>query len=167
MLGWATKLLQNRNHQVVSDVSDDYHVGEIRYSADLLNELDMQHQHLMQHYQDLVLILKNRKIALVKPLLQQLYTEFKLHTMQENVRFFCYLERKHQDDATVLNLLKQERKEAHQVSMQISRFMRKWSTVEITEQNLDALSEHFEQVGDLLKQRMHEEEQSLYPLYTQ
>lgn len=167
MLGWAAKLLQNRNPQSVSDVSKDYNVGEIRYSAHLLDELNTQHQQLMKYYQEVILMIKDRKIAFIQPCLQQLYTEFKLHTMQENVRLFCYLERKHHDDANVLNLLKQERKEAHQISIQMSHFMRKWNTTEITEQNLAALSEHFEKIADLLKQRMHDEEQSLYPIYMQ
>lgn len=70
MLGWAAKLLQNRNPQSVSDVSKDYHVGEIRYSAHLLDELNTQHQQLMKYYQEVVLMIKDRKIALIQPCLQ-------------------------------------------------------------------------------------------------
>ncbi len=167
MLNWLIRLLQkifnNQPNNYQYYVGKD--VGVIQYSSTLITQLKDEHEELVNIYSLIGTQLQQRQFAAVHDTLECLKDKFNRHVMQENVQFYCYLEKFFQDEARQLEEIKRYRKEMNHISLAVVKFIKKWQAQAIDQLNYNEFATEYEAVGAVLAQRIDQEEHHLYTLY--
>ncbi|WP_173912321.1 hemerythrin domain-containing protein [Acinetobacter sp. Marseille-Q1618] len=164
------QFLQKLIHRSSTPTTTDHavsteHENKISYSKDLIPALKNDHQRLIALYIQIDQLIQIQKFEDIQALLMHFKTEFNRHIMQENVSFYCYLEQNFAKDTNHLETVKQYRKEMNNISHSVVMFIKKWQSEAITSENLASFQHEFESIGQVLTQRIHSEEDQLYPLY--
>ncbi len=144
---------------------DEYSEGRIRYSEQLIPNLTQDHVELVNLYGSFQQLIQHRHYSQIAQALEQLKSKFNLHIMQENLHFYCYLEQSFRTEPEQLEMIKAYRKEMNHISSAVVRFIKKWQIQEINDLNVTAFIEEYQAVGEVLAQRIHQEEHHLYTLY--
>lgn len=159
-----TQPLGDSNYATASQ-PEEYHAGHIRYAADLIPHLTSDHEDLVTLYASLQDYVQQQQYDQISAGLESLKHKFNLHIMQENLHFYCYLEQSFRDDAAQLEIIKGYRKEMNAISAAVVRFIKKWQTQTIDQYNVAEFSQEYNTVGEVLAQRITQEESHLYTLY--
>lgn len=163
MLNWTNKLIRNLTQSDQNFIVNN--PLEVQYSHRLIDDLKAQHLSMSQLYDQITDYIEKQKFQQLPQLLAKLYTEFQLHTIQENMQFYRYLEQRFSHNAVRLENLKEQRKEMHQISRRFSHFIRKWQSNEIDENSINEFHQEFVEIRYILVQRVEEEERSFYFMY--
>jgi regulator of sigma D len=137
----------------------------ISYSDTLIPHLKHDHTELVELYGAIDGFIQQQQYEYIAPGLEELKSKFNLHIMQENLHFYCYLEQSFQDQHDQLEMVKGYRKEMNAISAAVVRFIKKWQGQVIDSTNIADFSQEYNAVGDVLAQRIDQEENHLYTLY--
>lgn len=148
-----------------SHVASTKSENKISYSKDLIPSLKNDHQQLIALYIQIDQLIQTQNFDDIQTALATLKTEFNRHIMQENVSFYCYLEQQFAEDENHLETVKEYRKEMNGISHAFVMFIKKWQTQVISHENLTIFQAEYAAIGEVLTQRIHSEENQLYPLY--
>lgn len=86
--------------------------------------------------------------------------------MQENVKFYAYLENNLAEESDELQTIKTYRKDMNQIAHVVVRFLKKWTTQNsLNESTASEFLQEYKAIGGALVQRITDEEQHLYTLY--
>lgn len=138
---------------------------KITYSDTLIPNLKDEHQALIQLYGQIGQDISSRQYVKIRDSLATLKHEFNRHIMQENVSFYCYLEQQFADDENHLETIKFYRKEMNGISHAFVKFIKKWQTTPIVDENINEFKSEYDAIGEVLAQRINSEEDHLYTLY--
>lgn len=139
--------------------------SEIRYSPQLISRLHGDHASLIELYQAVVARLAARRFEELPAALGQFKSKFDVHVLNENLRFYCYLEQKLHDRPSDLALIKEFRREMNGIARGVVNFIRKYQAAGVSAENQQTFATELQHVGALLVQRIQREESDLYPLY--
>ncbi len=149
----------------VIPAKSDFIDAGISYSDDLIPHLKHDHTELVELYGAISAFIQQQQYEFIGPGLEELKSKFNLHIMQENLHFYCYLEQIFQDQADQLEMIKGYRKEMNAISAAVVRFIKKWQGQAIDTDNICEFTQEYNAVGEVLAQRIHQEEHHLYTLY--
>ena len=140
-------------------------VGVIQYSSRLIPQLKDEHSELVELYGLIGEQLAQRQFSLVHDSLEILKDKFQRHIMQENVQFYCYLEKFFHEDVQRLEEIKYYRKEMNAISLAVVKFIKKWQSQAIDGVSCHEFQVEYDAVGEVLAKRIDQEENHLYTLY--
>ena len=149
----------------VDPVKSDFIETGISYSSDLIQHLKHDHVELVELYGAIAGFIEQQQYEFIAPGLEELKSRFNLHIMQENLHFYCYLEQSFQGQQEKLDMIKGYRKEMNAISTAVVRFIKKWQDQMINDDNVSRFTEEYNSVGEVLAQRIDQEENNLYTLY--
>jgi len=135
----------------------------ISYSPQLIGRLCGDHQQLLGLYQAVLDMLAQQRYEQIPAALGSFKSKFDAHILNENLRFYCYVEQKlgGQDLAT----MKDFRGDMNGIARGVVNFVRKYQAAGVSTANSRVFEEELRLIGSLLVQRIQAEEQDLYPLY--
>ncbi|MGH8539433.1 MAG: hemerythrin domain-containing protein [Stenotrophobium sp.] len=136
------------------------------YSPTLIQSLEGDHAELLQMYTQVDQMLKRGDYEAIVPALGTFKTKLDVHILNENLRFYCYLEEHLAGSPDELNVMKDFRREMNDIARGVVNFVRKYQMAGVTLSNHKNFGNEFQQVGALLAQRIEREERGLYILYT-
>jgi regulator of sigma D len=151
--------------QTVTQEKPEFLDSKISYSDDLIPHLKHDHVELLELYGAIAGFIQQEQYEYIAPALEELKSKFNLHIMQENLHFYCYLEQSCQAQADRLDMIKTYRKEMNAISAAVVRFIKKWQGQLIHPSNVSEFTQEYNAVGEVLVQRIDQEENHLYTLY--
>ncbi len=137
----------------------------IRYSPELIGELKADHAELVRRYDEIESMALCGDYAPIPAELDGFKTRFESHIVNENLRFYCYLEERLAGNAPELGLVKACRTELNAIAFDVVSFIRKYRSWGVRPTNSDTFLAELRCVGALLAHRVDREEKDLYPLY--
>jgi hemerythrin-like domain-containing protein len=138
---------------------------QIRYSADLIESLQNDHQTLLNLYGEINTAFAEKRYADVSAMLTTFRGGLNAHLLTENVRLYIYLDRSLAGDATSHELIHGFRKEMDDIAKIALGFLRKYEAIGVDEDLAGHFATDFATIGKVLVERIQKEESTLYPLY--
>ncbi|HSW14235.1 MAG TPA: hemerythrin domain-containing protein [Solimonas sp.] len=135
----------------------------ISYSPQLIGRLCADHQQLLGMYQSVLDMLTHKRYSQIAPALGAFKSKFDAHILNENLRFYCYVEQKLQGPD--LGTMKEFRSDMNGIARAVVNFVRKYQSAGVSAGNCRGFEEELRQIGAALVQRIQAEEQDLYTLY--
>lgn len=137
----------------------------INYSPQLIGRLCGDHAALLAMYQSVVDMLQQQRYAQIPAALGSFKSKFDVHILNENLRFYCYLEQKLRAQPAELTTVKEFRREMNVIARGVVNFVRQYQTTGVSAANQQGFADDLRQIGALLVQRIQREEEDLYTLY--
>ena len=143
----------------------DFIERRIKYSHDLIPQLQHEHVELVELYNEISDLIEKQGYLEITSCLDKLKTKYNLHTMHENLYFYCYLEQFFQAQSEQFEVIRAYRKEMNVASNVMVRFIKKWHPQQISDHNIIEFTQEYKALGLVLAQHIDHEENHLYPLY--
>lgn len=143
--------------------SEDHHW--IHYSAELIGELTADHVELVRLYGEIEDLTIRGRYTLISAALDAFKAKFESHILNENLRFYCYLEDRLTESPDDLKRIKECRTELNAIARDVVTFLRKYRSWGVRFTNGKAFLDELRCAGALLVHRVDREEKDLYPLY--
>lgn len=138
---------------------------EIGYDAGLIEQLKSDHHGLVKAFTEISAAVKCKQYREVPRLLGRFKIALQAHIMTENVKFYVYLQNKVASDPDTSQYVADLRKEMDGIARAVVKFANTHSTSMLTEETAEAFAQQLGEIGEILLQRVHLEESSLYTLY--
>lgn len=138
---------------------------EIRYSPELVGQLQTDHQSLLELYGKIDNAFKEKRYNEVSSMLGDFKSGLNAHLLTENVRLYIYLDRSLAHDPTSSDLIRGFRKEMDDIAKVALGFLKKYETIGVDEDLANHFANDFATIGKVLVERIQKEENTLYPLY--
>ena len=135
------------------------------YEPGLIDDFKHDHQELLQLFAAIQKAISSRNEDALYSALQAFGTALRVHVAKENVRFYVYVEHKHQADLAMRKRIQQYRLDMDEIGKDITRFIRTYSIPQQTDANWRALPAEMSKIASALSQRLHDEETELYDMY--
>jgi hypothetical protein len=139
--------------------------SRINYSATLVPDLKTDHQDLLKIYGEVGTLLQNGRYAAIQEGLRAFKSRLDVHLLNENLRFYCYLEQRLADAPNELQIIKEFRQDMNGIARVVVGFLRKYQAAGVHAQNKDDFLSDYRQIGTALAERIEREERGLYALY--
>ena len=137
----------------------------IRYHPELVAELKHDHQVLLTLFASIQAAFKEGRLQAVVGHLDTFRTTIQSHLLKENVRLYIYLEHQLAGDETSHQLIHDFRHEMDGIGKAVMGFLAKYKDLSVDVNLVDSVGRDLEAVGKVLVDRVHREEDTLYPLY--
>ncbi len=138
---------------------------QIRYSPELIDSLQNDHQTLLSLYGDINTAFEKKLYDDVSSMLVTFKSGLNAHLLTENVRLYIYLEHALVGDATSSELIHGFRKEMDEIAKVAIGFLKKYEAIGVDEDLAAHFATDFATIGKVLVERIEKEENTLYPLY--
>ena len=158
--------VQNQKNEIEHPSSRLSDQPYLEYSAELISNLKGEHQQLVTLYVGIQDLFERQQYQNVVEQLSKFKEDFSLHLMQENVKFYAYLENNLAEESDELQTIKTYRKDMNQIAHVVVRILKKWTTQNsLNESTASEFLQEYKAIGGALVQRIPDEEQHLYTLY--
>lgn len=137
----------------------------IGYSPQLISRLHGDHGSLIELFQGLEGLVQTQRLAELPAALASFKSKFDVHVLNENLRFYCYLEQRLEQRPADLALIRQFRREMDAIAREVVDFARRYQDSGVDAGTQQAFANDLRQMGRRLAQRIQREEADLYPLY--
>jgi len=138
----------------------------ITYSPTLVPELKDDHQELLAIYGEVGALLQDGRYAAIADVLRRFKTKLDVHLLNENLRFYCYLEERLAATPAELEVMQDFRREMNGIARVVVTFLRKYQMSGVNLHNRETFVGEYQQIGAALVERINREEKGLYSLYT-
>jgi hemerythrin-like domain-containing protein len=138
---------------------------QIRYSPELIDSLQQDHQTLLGLYGDINTAFEEKRYADVSAMLITFKSGLNAHLLTENIRLYIYLEHALVGDTISSELIHGFRKEMDEIAKVALGFLKKYETIGVDEDLAAHFAIDFATIGRVLVERIQKEENTLYPLY--
>ena len=138
--------------------------ARFNYSPDLIAKLTDDHAGLVKQYGEIERMAIEGRYVQIAAALAQFKSKFDLHILEENLRFYCYVEEQASspsDQATV----KAFRAEMNAIARTVVNFVKKYRMSGVRPSNGQEFIKELREVGKALVLRIQREEGELYTLY--
>lgn len=140
--------------------------GAIGYDAGLINALHGEHARLGATYEQIGKRAEAWEYDAVQEMLGQFRSMFQAHILTENVHLYAYLERAAGTNLDGVRRIHAYRRTMNDIAHQIVAFINTWRGNDFaTPTARESFAADYRKVGPLLRQRIHSEEESLFPQY--
>jgi hypothetical protein len=137
---------------------------EIAFDSGLIRRFKGHHQTLLKLYGEVFEAAKNHQFDELAKLLKTFTRVFEQHVLEENLRFYIYLE-KCLNDSDHIEMIGEMKLEMNQIGRTVRSFTRHHLGFGVTGANVEKFVEELQQIGGALVDRIEREEGSLYTLY--
>lgn len=137
----------------------------IRYSAELIEQLESDHRSLLALFGTIQSSFKAGQLQAVVEKLENFRTAIQSHLLVENVRLYIYLEHQLADDEASHQLIHDFRHEMDGIGKAVVGFLAKYRDLSRDTNLVASFGRDLEAVGRVLSDRIRREESTLYPLY--
>lgn len=137
----------------------------IHYSADLVPQLQADHQALLATYGSIKSAYEAGNLTETSARLEHFRTQLTAHLLKENVRFYIYLEHALAADPSSQALVHQFRHEMDGIGKAVMAFLGKYRQIAVDTSLAGSFGADLASIGNVLVQRIRNEEDTLYPLY--
>lgn len=137
----------------------------IAHHADLVPNLEADHQKLLHIFGAIQAALQARDLATVVRRLDDFRTAIQGHLLTENVLLYVYLEHALAQDAVSHTLIHEFRLEMDAIGKAVLAFLAKYRQLESQPELVAEFGPDLASVGKVLTERIQREESMLYPLY--
>lgn len=137
----------------------------IAYDAGLVDQLKKDHQGLVVIYTAVKTAANEGRFHEIPDLLTSLKLTFQTHVMQENVKFYVYLQQYYSHDPSTSNFIFDVRKEMEGIARTLIKFVNLHSTTLPTHETVADFNAELDHIGAVLMMRVQLEENRLYSLY--
>ncbi|HEY5993839.1 MAG TPA: hemerythrin domain-containing protein [Gallionellaceae bacterium] len=137
----------------------------IAYDAGLVDRLKKDHQDLVVIYTAIKTAANEGRFHELPGLLTNLKLAFQTHVMQENVKFYVYVQQHYSHDADTANFIFDVRKEMEGIARALIKFVNTHSTILPTRETVANFQAELDHIGAVLMMRVQLEENRLYSLY--
>lgn len=138
---------------------------KIQYDHALVGSLMKDHAELKDLYVHIGRLLNGKKYEDIPQALRRFKTRLQSHIMVENVRFYVYLEQSLDQDRENLDTMRDFRHEMGDIARAVVKFIKKYAESGITLSTHSQFEKDYNDIGNVLTQRIDSEENDLYPLY--
>lgn len=144
----------------VSDTGIQYYPKLIEELVQDHHQLDLLTQRMKQHF-------NAGAFSQVTQMLNEYGVLLRNHLLKENMRLYIYLQQRVADDEVNTRLVRSFRKEMDGMAKTALNFLEKYKAIEQLPANQQAeFIIELEGIGAVVQERMHREENLLYPLYS-
>ena len=167
MFGFFKKK-SNNNKAAATAPREEVHTApgtQIRYSPDLINSLQGDHQTLLSLYGEINTAFDEKRYSDVSSMLTTFKSGLNAHLLTENVRLYIYLQHALVADPSSSELIHGFRKEMDEIAKVALGFLKKYETIGVDEDLAAHFATDFATIGKVLVERIEKEENTLYPLY--
>lgn len=135
----------------------------IHYYDKLVDNFKEEHQLLLQYYMQVLQSLDEGNYKKAESRLSNFMKQLAHHIKSENTRLYVYLKDIHQESPEKLAYVSDMQKKMTSIFGAVSNITAKYPTVDAN--NAKALKKDFSALASILKERIENEETSLYTLY--
>ncbi len=136
-----------------------------RYDPHLLLQLKQEHAALRKLYGQLCEAHATEDLPSLRSLLREFKMALNIHLLEENVKFYTYLQHKIPSGASDLDTVTSFWKEMQDIGKTVLDFVRRYDGDEFDVTTMVAFGRELEEVGPLLMTRLQREEDNLFGLY--
>lgn len=152
-LGFGTPPAPTRDH------------SRFHYSPGLVPSLENDHAELLRLHGEVERLASQRRYAELPAALAAFKSRFDLHTLNENLNLYGYVEGKVAGRAEDQELVRGFRSEMNTIARAVVNFIKKHRSTGVDDASVDDFLVELRQVGLLLIKRVEREEKDLYTLY--
>ena len=167
MFGFFKKKSNNSEaaQQAPQEVVNTAPGTQIRYSAELIDSLQNDHQTLLALYGEINTAFEEKRYDDVSSMLTTFKGDLNAHLLTENVRLYIYLQHALVGDSISSELIHGFRKEMDEIAKVAIGFLKKYETIGVDEDLAAHFATDFATIGKVLVERIQKEESTLDPLY--
>ena len=136
------------------------------HSPTLIPKLKAEHGELLKLYAEIEKLAVDGMYASIPAALAAFKSKFDLHTLNENLHFYCYIERKLAGNDDDEGMIRSFRTEMNAIARGVVNFVKKYRMNGVRPSNGNDFLTELRQVGSLLIHRVEREESELYLMYT-
>lgn len=140
-------------------------VTNIGFRQGLMPEYLATHQDIQQLFQHIQVLANAGDFGHIPDALTAFKTALESHILNENIRFYGYLEQQFAADNTTTQLIKSFRLEMNTISHQLVAFVCRWRDQGVSAATASAFMADYDLAAAPLARRFDAEERDLYPLY--
>jgi regulator of sigma D len=137
----------------------------ISYHPELVGELKHDHQHLLVLFGEIGAAYKAGDLNKTSALLNNFRSCLSAHLLKENVRLYIYLERALSSDPSSQAIVHQFRSEMDAIGKAVLDFLARYRDMAVDKSLAGSFGADLSAIGNVLVQRIRNEEDTLYPLY--
>lgn len=138
--------------------------SNIHYYDNLVDNFKEEHRLLLQYYTQVLQSLDEGNYKKAESRLSNFMKQLAHHIKSENTRLYVYLKDIHQHSPETLEYVMDMQKKMTTIFGAVSNISAKYISVDAS--NAKALKKDFSSLASILKERIENEEHSLYTLYT-
>ena len=176
-MGWLTSIFQGKSADArpmpakgsgrVNGSSEQGSTGLGNdFDPGLIHTLKTDHQELLSMYKKIGTLLQQGEYEAIKRELTVFKTRLESHLLTENYRLYAYLEERLSSDEENAELMRDFRREMRDIAKAVMNFIRTYTQSGVNASNAELFERDYKAVGERLKQRIMQEENNLYPMYT-
>ncbi len=137
----------------------------IRYDPDLIATLQRDHAELGALYQRIGKLHEEGNRAELGRVLGQFKLRLEAHVINENVRFYNYVEQSMKNDRASVELMRGFRRDMNGIVREVLDFVKKYQAAGLAREAYRDFPTDYATVRRALELRLDSEENNLYPLY--
>ncbi|MGH8461933.1 MAG: hemerythrin domain-containing protein [Stenotrophobium sp.] len=137
----------------------------ISYSPTLVGSLKDDHEELLATYGEIATLLRTERYDEISNHLRDFKNQLDVHLLNENLRFYCYLEEHLAGSPNELEIIKDFRRDMNEISRIVVSFLRKYRMAGVSSANRETFGSEYREIGAALTSRIVREESGLYSLY--
>ena len=138
----------------------------ISYHPELIQKLKNDHQHLVNILMEVKTIATSQKFAKIPQLLTEFKSLFQTHLIDENIKFYVYVQQNLKLDEQTTEFIKDIRSEMNGIARAVVHFADAHIAVAPNSASAGKFLAELEGIGEVLLKRVHIEETRLYTLYS-
>jgi hypothetical protein len=136
-----------------------------RHSPRLVATLQRDHDELLRQHAEIERLATGRRFAELPAALAGFRSSFDLHVLDENLKFYGYVEERVAGRPEDAELVRGFRSEMNSIARAVANFIKKYRSLGVDAATLPDFLVELRQVGLLLIKRIEREEKELYALY--
>lgn len=138
---------------------------EIRYSPELINELETEHRRFFELHDAIVAAARGGEVEAIPALLKEFEALLTGHLLTERVRLYAYMDAYFANDSRTREMLREYRLEMDRIGDSVRKMVHRYRMLAMDRQLAADFEEDFDELRQVLDERMSREESTLYPLY--
>lgn len=138
---------------------------KIRFDGNLIPKFHREHQELIDLYTQVASSLNSGDYPRVRQGLMAFNDALRAHLLDENLRFYVYMQYIFKGDSDNEEIIRGFRQEMSQIGKVVYEFLGQYTVRDLTVTEVSDFKTQFDGIGEVLTRRIQAEEERLYPLY--
>ncbi len=138
---------------------------KIRFDGALIPKFHREHQELINLYTQTATALNAGDYPGVRHNLMAFNDALRAHLLDENLRFYVYMQYIFKGDPDNEEIIRGFRQEMSQIGKVVYEFLSRYTVRDLTAGEVMEFKAEFDTIGGVLTRRIKAEEERLYPLY--
>jgi hypothetical protein len=139
--------------------------SRFNYSPSLVSSLKGDHSELITLHGEVTRLAADARYTAIPAALAAFKSKFDMHTLNENLHFYRFVEEKAAARPDDLDMIRGFRSEMNSIARAVVNFVKKYRSEGVSAQTAPDFLVEARQVGALLLKRIEREEKELYLLY--